>query len=203
MFLAQLRGKGPVPPAPVATHCPGTHCAYGCGSTAGSLCGLTPTPTVDEVLATLPLLHSGEDAEYREEEDLVLINGSTMRHSQQVIAKIGQIEPGKGPISYRRLHHDQARTIVAGHRALPVHPTLDRTISVREAARIQGFEDEHVFCGPRAQQPLQGGTALATLGRAVAQQLQSMVAPRAAPRTKTTMRPGRKAASQPPITPAR
>jgi DNA (cytosine-5)-methyltransferase 1 len=68
-----------------------------------------------------------------------------MRHSERVVAKIHEILPGKGPISYHRLEPDLARTLVAGHRALPVHPTLDRTISVREAARLQGFPDTYVF----------------------------------------------------------
>jgi DNA (cytosine-5)-methyltransferase 1 len=49
---------------------------------------------------------------------------------------------------------------VAGHRALPVHPEMDRTMSVREAARIQGFPDAYVFCGPRAEQPLQVANAV-------------------------------------------
>ncbi|OBH47312.1 hypothetical protein A5683_25240 [Mycobacterium mantenii] len=83
-----------------------------------------------------------------------------MAHSDKVLKKISLIEPGTGPISYRRLHKDLARTIVAGHRALPVHPTLDRTISVREAARIQGFEDSYTFSGPRAAQPLQVANAV-------------------------------------------
>jgi DNA (cytosine-5)-methyltransferase 1 len=83
-----------------------------------------------------------------------------MNHSAKVIQKITAITPGSGPISYRRLHADIARTIVAGHRALPVHPKQHWTLSVREAARIQGFEDTHVFCGPRSQQPLQVANAV-------------------------------------------
>ena len=90
----------------------------------------------------------------------LLTNSATMRHSQRVVDKIAEIEPGKGPISYRRLERDLARTLVAGHRALPVHPWLDRTISVREAARIQGFPDSYVFCGPRSNQPLQVANAV-------------------------------------------
>jgi DNA (cytosine-5)-methyltransferase 1 len=95
-----------------------------------------------------------------------------MAHSQAVIDKIAKIEAGKGPISYRRLHSDLARTIVAGHRALPVHPTLNRTISVREAARIQGFPDDYVFCGKRGTQPLQVANAVPpALAKAIADSL--------------------------------
>jgi DNA (cytosine-5)-methyltransferase 1 len=83
-----------------------------------------------------------------------------MRHSARVVRKISQIEQGQGPISYRRLDDDAARTLIAGHRALPVHPWLDRTISVREAARIQGFRDDYVFCGLPHAQPLQVANAV-------------------------------------------
>lgn len=50
-------------------------------------------------------------------------------------------------------------TIVPGHNALPVHPTLNRTLTVREAARIQTFPDEFEFFGPIINQCLQVGNA--------------------------------------------
>lgn len=160
IFLAQLKEFGPPPAAPQPTHCPGSACIKKCGSRPGSNCGLPPTPTVMEQLADLPVLESGEIAEYRVIDGFTLFNGSTMTHSKKVIDKISKIRPGTGPISYRRLHSDLARTIVAGHRALPVHPTMDRTLSVREAARIQGFADDHIFCGSRGKQPLQVANAV-------------------------------------------
>jgi DNA (cytosine-5)-methyltransferase 1 len=123
--------------------------------------GLRITPTLESVLRGSLEVPNGatEDAVILEDGTLVT-NSATMRHSQRVIDKIAGIEPGKGPISYRRLERDLARTLVAGHRALPVHPWLDRTISVREAARIQGFPDSYVFCGPRSNQPLQVANAV-------------------------------------------
>ena len=102
-----------------------------------------------------------------------------MLHCERVVEKIAAIKAGEGPISYRRLHKDLARTIVAGHRALPVHPYLHRTISVREAARLQGFADTHVFCGTRSQQPLQVANAVPPLlAQAVAGALLNAVATR-------------------------
>ena len=123
--------------------------------------GLATTPTLESVLRGSLEVPSGtiEDTVFLEDGTL-LANSATMRHSQRVIDKIAGIEPGRGPISYRRLERDLARTLVAGHRALPVHPWLDRTISVREAARIQGFPDSYVFCGPRSNQPLQVANAV-------------------------------------------
>jgi DNA (cytosine-5)-methyltransferase 1 len=41
-----------------------------------------------------------------------------------------------------------------------VHPTQTRSISVREAARIQSFPDEFIFCGSRGPQFIQIGNAV-------------------------------------------
>lgn len=123
--------------------------------------GLPTTPRVDDLLGALPELPAGETAERLVCADgTEYLNMSTMQHSKRVVAKISGIEPGRGPISYRRLEPGEARTLIAGHRALPVHPTLDRAISVREAAIIQGFSNDYFFCGPRAEQPLQVANAV-------------------------------------------
>lgn len=163
IFLARRSGRGPQPSP--------------------------PTATVKEYednlllkhLSDLPSLEPGTSAEYRLLDDgRRLLNGSTMAHSQKVVDKIRKIDPGKGPISYRRLHPDAANTIIAGHRALPVHPTADRTISVREAARIQGFDDDYVFCGPRSTQPLQVANAVPpAVSAAIARSILACLAGRA------------------------
>jgi DNA (cytosine-5)-methyltransferase 1 len=154
--VAHLDGPPPQRPGP-------THCAahrWPCD------CGLPATPTVIDVLQDLPVLRAGENAEH------LLPNASTMQHSPGVIAKIAEIRPGQGPRSYRRLHPDVASTLVVGHRALPVHPFLDRMISVREAARLQGFPDQYIFGGSRSSQPLQVANAVPPpMARAVATNL--------------------------------
>jgi DNA (cytosine-5)-methyltransferase 1 len=174
IFLAQRKELGPAPQHPAPTHCAGAHCEH---CTPDRPCGLPPTPTVLEALAGLPLLAAGQVAEYLPLSDgRRLLNGSTMAHGPAVLAKISRIVPGAGPISYRRLHRDLARTIVAGHRALPVHPVLHRTISVREAARIQGFPDRHVFAGTRSRQPLQVANAVPPpMGKAIAEGLKKLL----------------------------
>ncbi|WP_194906188.1 DNA cytosine methyltransferase [Catenulispora rubra] len=161
IFIAQSKKlPGNPPPVPLGPYCGSTYDPCRCKRQKVS--------TVLERLEGLPPYEPGKIAEYVPDAadyeppkpGLPLLNASTMAHGQAVIDKIAKIDAGKGPISYRRLHPDLARTIVAGHRALPVHPILNRTISVREAARIQGFPDDYVFCGKRGTQPLQVANAV-------------------------------------------
>ncbi|NQT37106.1 MAG: DNA (cytosine-5-)-methyltransferase [Planctomycetes bacterium] len=75
-----------------------------------------------------------------------------MAHTPAVEKKLASLRPG-GPISYRRLIWNRpAPTLVAGHRALPVHPKYPRAISAREAARLQGFSDQYTFAGSNSAQ---------------------------------------------------
>jgi DNA (cytosine-5)-methyltransferase 1 len=61
---------------------------------------------------------------------------------------------------WKRLHRDQPSiTMVPGHNAFPIHPWLDRSLTVREAARIQTFPDELEFVGSRQEQCIQAGNA--------------------------------------------
>jgi len=65
---------------------------------------------------------------------------------------------------FKRLHRKKpSGTIVPGHNAFPVHPTLNRTLTVREAARIQTFPDHYEFVGPIINQCLQVGNAFPPL----------------------------------------
>lgn len=62
---------------------------------------------------------------------------------------------------YKRLSRFRpATTMVPGHNAFPLHPTENRSLTVREAARIQTFPDDVVFCGTRQDQCIQVGNAV-------------------------------------------
>ena len=65
---------------------------------------------------------------------------------------------------FKRLHRDYAATtMVPGHNAFPIHPWLNRSLTVREAARIQTFPDEVEFYGTRQNQCIQVGNAFPPL----------------------------------------
>ncbi|TJY33378.1 DNA (cytosine-5-)-methyltransferase [Pontimicrobium aquaticum] len=65
---------------------------------------------------------------------------------------------------FKRLHRNQASTtMVPGHNAFPIHPWLNRALTVREAARIQTFPDEIEFMGSRQNQCIQVGNAFPPL----------------------------------------
>ena len=165
-FVGLDRSLGTKPQSPDATH---RH--------PGSMGELAETPALADLLRLLPALPHGVAADRLELADgTVAYNGATMAHADRVVRKIEKILPGQGPLSYRRLDRTLATTIIAGHRALPVHPILDRTISVREAALIQGFPLSYTFCGYRSQQPLQVANAVPPpLARAVAHEIRKLL----------------------------
>jgi DNA (cytosine-5)-methyltransferase 1 len=77
-------------------------------------------------------------------------------HTREVVARFAKVEPGKtdSVSKFPRLQWDSlCPTLRAGtakdrgsyQAARPIHPTQDRVISPREAARLQGFPDWFLF----------------------------------------------------------
>ncbi len=65
---------------------------------------------------------------------------------------------------YARLRGDRPSKTIVSHLAKDgngyIHPTQVRSISIREAARIQSFHDEFAFCGAPTDQWIQVGNAV-------------------------------------------
>jgi len=114
-------------------------------------------------------------------------NHVPMKHNKTVTARISCIKEGEGIPKdglpeelahgsrsdykdnkiknfshvYKRLHRNKpSTTMVPGHNAFPLHPTENRSLTVREAARIQTFPDDVVFYGTRQDQCIQVGNAV-------------------------------------------
>ena len=65
---------------------------------------------------------------------------------------------------YLRLNYDEpSGTVVNVRKSMWIHPTLNRAISVREAARLQSFPDHFVFEGPISRVQQQIGNAVPPL----------------------------------------
>ncbi|MGH6689727.1 MAG: DNA (cytosine-5-)-methyltransferase [Gammaproteobacteria bacterium] len=68
---------------------------------------------------------------------------------------------------YHKLRPDRPSKTIVAHLAKDgngyVHPWQDRSISVREAARLQSFHDGYVFCGSPSDQWVQVGNAVPPL----------------------------------------
>lgn len=108
---------------------------------------------VVDVLDDLPTPRVRPDRYTEESEDGEITNHFAMQHSKRVKQKIASIAQGTGPMSYRKLHpHRTSNTLISGHRAPPAHYSQPRSITVREAMRLQGFPDDFRVLGPFGSQ---------------------------------------------------
>lgn len=74
---------------------------------------------------------------------------------------------------YLRLKYDEpSGTVVNVRKSMWIHPTKNRAISIREAARLQTFPDSFVFCGTKDKQYQQVGNAVPPImAKAIAKKL--------------------------------
>ncbi|MBL6785622.1 MAG: DNA cytosine methyltransferase [Rickettsiales bacterium] len=122
----------------------------------------------------------GEAINNLTESDKNIKNHIPLNHTDIVLARYKLIpEGGKLPdakhlpenirrknfgSTYTRLHRERKSvTLVPGNNAFPIHPTLDRSLTPREAARIQTFPDKHTFVGSRRKQCILVGNAVPPL----------------------------------------
>ncbi len=78
---------------------------------------------------------------------------------------------------YLRLKYDEpSGTVVNVRKSMWVHPTKDRALSIREAARLQTFPDSFIFCGTKDKQYQQVGNAVPPImAKAIAKKLASQL----------------------------
>jgi len=65
---------------------------------------------------------------------------------------------------YKRLEYSEpSPTVTNVRKCMWIHPTQNRAISIREAARLQSFPDSFIFCGSKDRQYQQVGNAVPPL----------------------------------------
>jgi DNA (cytosine-5)-methyltransferase 1 len=153
--------------------------------------------TVDDAISDLPRLHRGQEAVSYDKEPiscyqaarragaLTLSLHRAANHSDKMMKVIELSGPSISSIPkhlitsgfsscYSRLAADEPATTITVKFQSPasnkcIHPTQNRTITPREAARLQSFDDSYVFVGPLTSVASQIGNAVPPLlGRAIA-----------------------------------
>lgn len=189
--VASLLGNPPFPDP--------THSAWGAPG-AQKLAGCPATPTVEETLKDMPPLGSADapqghvalrPSELEQARITALKPGQTMRDlpehlwhdsfRKRAFRRVMDGTPterrGGAPAGLRRLRADQpSKAITSAAIRELVHPTEDRRLTLREAARLQTFPDSFGFSGNTAEQATLIGNAIPprfaeTLGKSLVDHL--------------------------------
>ncbi len=164
-----------------------------------------------DALSDLPVIYQGEGAEemahsgpYHNDyqrarsgtrQPGLIFNHRATAHSDKIVARYAAIPEGgdnsQVPIELRtkktnvfKLHRERpSRTVTCNHRTDLLHPVVPRGTTVREAARLQSFDDDYRFFGNLTRkarwttQDDQVGNAVAPLlARAIALHIQNHLA---------------------------
>lgn len=175
-----------------------THSAQGAPGSTHVAPHLPPCPTIVEALEGLiepaqtppgnPQGHYMRLSNGLENERLASLKpGQTMRDlsielhhvsyarraNRRVRDGVPSEQRGGAPAGLRRLRPDEpSKAITGGACTELVHPSQDRTLTIRECARVQTFPDEFVFRGNYTQQiQLVGNAVPPLLARAIAKTL--------------------------------
>lgn len=126
--------------------------------------GLAPYKTVMEAIGDLA------DDNVEALNHVPLNHGATNIARYKLIPEGGRMPEDKLPpelyrknfgSTFKRLDRNKpSLTMVPGHNAFPIHPWLHRSLTVREAARIQMFPDDFELMGNRQKQCMQVGNAV-------------------------------------------
>ena len=165
---------------------------------------LPPALSVMDAIGDLPVLSSGESTEAyttrpitdyqrrRRKKQRILTLHRASNHSAKMLAVIKHAGASISSIPsnlitsgfsscYSRLDAYEPSTTITVKFQSPasskcIHPEQDRTITPREAARIQGFDDDYAFAGSLTQIAAQIGNAVPPLlGKAIAAKVLGML----------------------------
>lgn len=137
--------------------------------------------TEPTILASPP--RSDFQQERRRKNDKRVFNHTAWGHSEEMVARIRKIEEGEAPQrhdshpvkprvyfrqAYARLHRDEPAHTITTNFHNPgsgrfIHYRDHRTLTVREAARLQSFDDRYRFTGAQSEASVQVGNAVPPL----------------------------------------